>query len=121
MVLTNKSLVCRATFKLYSIIDPEQEAILTPRDEPISLSSYGDALQLFKNGIPLLRSHRQLKDKRYCPLYTSEPLPVFKVCRRVWYPSGVPYPEDDCQQKLVFYPSSGVLEKNESCVVRVYF
>ena len=118
MVLTNKS-GCRATFKLYTIPDPEEKDILISRDEPISLSSYGDALQLFKNGVPPLRSHRQLKEKKYRHADTSKPLPLIKVCRRVWYPSGVPYPEDAWQQKLTFYPSSGVLEKNQSCVVRV--
>jgi hypothetical protein len=89
------------------------------RDEPTSLSSYGDALQLFKNGVPLLRSHRQLKEKRYRPANISKSLPLIKACRRLWYPSGLPYPEDAWQQKLTFYPSSGVLEKNQSCVVRV--
>ena len=90
-----------------------------PRDEPISLSSYGDAFQLFKDGVPFLGSYRHLKYKRYRPVDTSKPLPLIKVCRRVWYPPGVPYPEDSWQQKLTFYPSSGILEKNQSCVVRV--
>jgi len=117
--LINKSNTCRATFKLYSIPDPEREAILMPRDKPISLSSYGDALQVFKKGLPPSRSSQQLQDKRHSLLDTSKPLPLIKVCRRVWYPSGVPYPEDDWQLKLVFYPNSGVLEKNESCIVRV--
>lgn len=118
LVLTNKS-GCQATFKLYTIPDPEQEAILRSRDEPISLSSYNDALQLFKNGVPLLGSYRQLKDKKNRTIDTSQPLPLIKVCRRIWYPPGVPYPEDALQQKLTFYPSFGILKKNQSCVIRV--
>lgn len=118
MVLTNKS-GTNATFNLYTAIDPEGPIILTFRDAPVALSSYNDPLQLLKDKVPLLKSNRQDAHTQFVPLFQLEPLPLKKICRRVWYPSGVPYPEDDWQQHLTFYPSSGVLAKHQSCTIRV--
>lgn len=118
LTITNKS-GTRAHFKLYSSHDPEEDAILGSRDKPVALSTYGDALQMFKDGVPLTKSYRQVEHKRLVPnVLPHEPLPVVKI-RRVWYPMGPPYPEDDWHQHLTFYPSVGVLERHQSRSVKV--
>ncbi|XP_073389836.1 uncharacterized protein [Physcomitrium patens] len=117
LILTNES-GCQATFKLYTVHDPEHDKILTSRGKPVSLSSYGDALQGFKMGFPSPHSCQQTKNEQFGPTDLIESFSLVKVCRRVWYPKGVPYPEDDLQQKIIFHPSSGVLEKEQSCTIR---
>ena len=118
LTITNKS-GTRAHFKLYSCPDPEEDAILGGRDKPVALSTYGDALQMFKDGVPLTNSNRQTKHKQLVPNFMPHgQLPVVKI-RRVWYPTGPPYPEDDWNQHLAFYPSVGVLERHQSCSVKV--
>jgi hypothetical protein len=118
LTLTNRS-TTTAAFKLYTATDPEGQAIITSRDKPVGLSSYGDFLQLFKDGIPLSQSYRQDVHNRFIPHSQLRPLPLNKVCQRVYYPPGPPYPEGDVKQHLVFSPNSGVLQKYQSMTVKV--
>lgn len=114
LTITNTS-GTRAHFRLYSSPDPKGLAILGGRDKPVALSTYGDALQMFKNDISLLKSNRRVDHELFVPFV---PLSMVNI-RRVWYPTGPPYPEDDWHQHLVFYPSVGVLEQHQSCNVKV--